>query len=586
LVRNLAQDRPFQVVLLVWAVCCLAFAVYLYRFSVPLPYNDEWDLTPAATGEARLTWKWCWTPVNQHRAPLTRLEVVLLGWASAWDFRLAHYVNLAWLGLGSLALILAVGALRGHSSLADAFLPLLVLTPGQFESVLMYAYAYAMALAWFCLAVAAVVTRWPLRSLPRLVLYYVLLLGVTGSGGPAGNVWALGLCAVVVRGWLQRQSRAWRVVGALGTVVVSAVSAAMLVTIPRVANHVELQSDSLATLLSAAARLTVCWMGYPMLQETWPWAGVAMAVPIAYCLGRILADLWRRRRGDAPMRSNLAASLDLAVILLATLGVVLMIGYGRGRYPGLWDSRYCTLLAPVGLLLYLLLVRLQAPLVFPAGLTILAAACVGWNWSFAIDYARAWQAPIEELSVALRDGEVPLSTLSERYATPVGCVPPGYLLHYLVKLHDAGQSVFQHPPSSAPRPSTRASLVWEAETGQFNGAFEVVSDNQATGDQALCVASTADGPGTVTYPIDVRATGSFLLCCRLAAVSPGHVWQVQVDGGPALERPLPAEPGYHPCCLDRLLDLQAGRHTLIVTLPARGTRLDLLELLPYPRCSP
>src|SRR5262249_41216921 len=138
-VRSLVQDRSLQFVLLVWTVCCLAFAVYLYRFNVSLPFCDEWDLTPAATGEARLTWKWCWTAANQHRAPLTRLEVVLLGWISAWDFRLAHYVNLAWLGLGSLALLVAVRAVRGRSAPADAFLPLLVLTPGQFESVLMYA---------------------------------------------------------------------------------------------------------------------------------------------------------------------------------------------------------------------------------------------------------------------------------------------------------------------------------------------------------------------------------------------------------------------------------------------------------------
>jgi hypothetical protein len=568
------------VVLLVWTLCCLTFAVYLYRFSVPCPNFDEWDLTPVATGEARLTWKWLWLPANQHRAPLARLEVVLLGWATAWDFRLAHYVNLAWLGLGSLALLLAARTVRGQSSLADAFLALLVLTPGQFESVLIYAYGYAMALAWLGVAVSAAATGWPLRSLPRLALYFVLVLGVTLAGGPAGNFWAIGLCAVVLRGWLERQARAWLVAGALGTVVVGAVSAAMLLTIPHVPNHEVLKSDSVATLLEAAARLTVCWMGYPILEETWPWPAVALALLTLYCLGRILTDLWRLWRGGAVVRNNLAALMELAVIFLAAMGVTLMIGYARGKCPIVWDSRYCTLLAPVGILLYLLLVRLRAPLIFAVAMAFWLAVCVGWNWSWALSFARYWHAPIEELVAALREGEVPLSALSARYARAVGCEPPGRLLHHLVKLHNTGQSVFHPKHLSGPTPGGGPSLVWEAVTGRFNGELELVPDDQATGGRTLRVAATATRPGTATYTIDVPATGAYLLCCRLAAPAPGHVWQVRVDEGPALERPLPAAPGYYPSCLDPLLDLGAGRHTLIVTLPTPGIRLDLLELIP------
>src|SRR5437773_467497 len=52
-------------------------------------------------------------------------------------------------------LVLAARVVRGRSSMADACLPLLVLTPLQYETLLLYTSAYGMALAVLCLALSA-----------------------------------------------------------------------------------------------------------------------------------------------------------------------------------------------------------------------------------------------------------------------------------------------------------------------------------------------------------------------------------------------------------------------------------------------
>src|SRR5262249_18387856 len=151
-------------------------------------------------------------------------------------FRLAHYVNVGLLGLGSLSLILAAQAYRGHTALSDAFCALLVLTPWQYETTIVYAYAYAMALACWCAACALAMTAGYLRSPIWLIGYLLLALVVTLAGGPAGNLWAIGLCGVLVRGWVEKKAWGWKSTALLGALVVVGISVALLVWTPR-AHH-------------------------------------------------------------------------------------------------------------------------------------------------------------------------------------------------------------------------------------------------------------------------------------------------------------------------------------------------------------
>ena len=75
---NLAEDHQLRPVLLIWALCCVAQALYIKAYGASLPWCDEWWLTATASGHEHLTWAWLWQPANEHRAPLTRLAILVL----------------------------------------------------------------------------------------------------------------------------------------------------------------------------------------------------------------------------------------------------------------------------------------------------------------------------------------------------------------------------------------------------------------------------------------------------------------------------------------------------------------------------
>ena len=71
---------------------------------------------------------------------------------------------------------------------------------------MLYGYSYAIAAGLMCLAISLASMRWPLRSVANLALYLLLALAVALSAGPAGNLWAIGLCGVVVLAMFERTS--------------------------------------------------------------------------------------------------------------------------------------------------------------------------------------------------------------------------------------------------------------------------------------------------------------------------------------------------------------------------------------------
>ena len=576
-----ARPTPLAVVLGAWLLCWLAFALLLYRYGTPIPFCDEWYLTPVATGHTPLSFEWLWLPQNEHRAPLNRLEVMGLGWLAGWDLRLARHVHVALLAMGSLALIFAVRSVRGRSVLGDAFFPLVVLTPCQFETLFLYAYGYAMPLAIFCLGLSALMTRWPLRSLTKLFLYLVMALVISLSGGPAGNAWAIGLCGAILPGWMHSTGRTWRRISLAGAATVVITSAFLIVLIPKVPHHDVYRSDSLQTTVLATGRAAMSWLGGAVLRKTYPWVTLAVVIPMVILAAYVVRDCLQLRRGAGLASMQVGSWADIAMVLGASLSVAGMIGYARAYFPSSWSSRYATLVLPIGVVCYLLMVRLRGPRFIPTTLALLAAASNCGNWPEAIRQARFWHAPAGELVHALRRAEEPLTSLAQRYAGAVGYgYSPSELLVHLVHLRAAGLSVF-HPSRQIRKPDQSGQpLLWEAECGRHNESFREVVDCHATNNQALEAVAIAGSPATACFDLDINAAGTYLLCCRVSAPAAGQILKVQADDGVIAEQVVPVAADYIPLCPAGLLDLGAGRHTLTITMSGPGARLDVLELMP------
>jgi hypothetical protein len=578
-------DRNLWAVLLAWALCTLGLGAMIAKYGSPLPWADEWELTAAATGEVPLTWFWVWFPQNEHRAPLTRLEVWTIGRLCEWDLRVARLVNLGFVSAGALALVFAARALRGRSALSDTFLALAVLNPWQYETILVYFYAYALALGLFCVAVSALAVGWPLRSPAALWLCCGLALAVALAGGPAGNVWAVGLCGFIPRGWIERTSRGWKVHALLGTGLVVGLSVYLLAITPQVPVHDQFQDHSPRALLSATAHALVGWLGRP-LPYLWPWVLAVLAVPAAYVLLRVFQDLRRRaadRAGTGPFQW-----LDVGLLWAATLAVGALIAYGRTRRMALPDSRLCTLLLPIGVVLYLLLVRLRAPAVLLGGGATVMAFCVGWNWPGVLNIAEGKHAATARVIHALRNGSEPLAALADENAEILGySYDQAKLLSCLLQLREAGKSIFRPRHRMEAVRGMGPSLAWEAETGRLSRGFRCVEDPRATGHQAVEVAEAPRAPAVAEYQVAVPADGVYELSCRLTVPWPDSYLGVRVDDGPTQTFPLTPWQRYyihyHKLHDPILLFLGAGGHRLTLTVDRPGTRLDLLELIPRRR---
>lgn len=577
--RGPLADQALWAVLAVWALLWAGWAVYLDRYGSPLPWCDEYAFCAAGlTGGAKpLTLGWLWEPANEHRLPLTKLWVVLLGRLFAWDFRAMHQANFAALALGCLALILAVRRARGRSWLADAFLPLLVLTPAQYATLVQYVYAYGMALGLWCLAAAAVLVGWPSRSVPRLLAYLLVILAVCWAGGPAGNLWALGFCAVLARGWVEKQSRVWNACAMVGGVAVVASSAVLIIGRPPSPTSLKpFVSDSWLLTLKAASEFSVAWMGQPLLQVLWPWALAVLLVPGTYLLGRLLNDFRRPAWADAA-----GQWLDLTGILLAAAGVTVVMGYGRARFPLKWDSRYATLVLPIAAAIYLMLVRCRAPRALPGCLTLGMAVCVGWNWPAALAGGETLKAHRLALIHGLRQGDRPLSLLAEHYADATGWAPAWglqNLVEWWAGLRTAGVSAFRKVHHTAGDPASRC-LLLHADSGRLAGSLHALPDSHAVAGRAVQAEPDGAAP-TAIYEVQIPTEGRYRLCCRWSAPRPGEPFRVAVDDGPSFSQAATAASEYTACVLEPPLSLAAGGHRLTVTWPGPGARLDVLELTP------
>src|SRR5829696_4373566 len=96
-----------------------------------VPFLDDWDIVPTVTGNQPVTADWLWSQHNEHRVPVPRLLMLAVTGLTVVDFRALMYFNVLTVGALTLAMMLVAKRLRGATSYADAFFPLLLLHWGQ-----------------------------------------------------------------------------------------------------------------------------------------------------------------------------------------------------------------------------------------------------------------------------------------------------------------------------------------------------------------------------------------------------------------------------------------------------------------------
>ncbi|HEY7327094.1 MAG TPA: hypothetical protein VH592_05630 [Gemmataceae bacterium] len=575
---GILADRLFHGVLLVWALCSLTLVLCVNRFGLALPWADEWGFTAIASGQESLSWSWLWVANNEHRQPLLRLGLYVLGELSHWNWQAMHYGTLACMVLGALALLFAARSIRGQSALSDTFLCLVVLCPGQFETIWEYAYSFGAPGGLTCIALALAAIRWPQRSLKHLMSYWLIVMVVTLTGGPAGNLMTLGLAGALVLGVRETTCRAWKIAASLGAALIVVASGLLLFLTPAPHNP-NFVSNSLLTTLRATAKESVCWLGPPVLQVLWPWVSLVLLLPSLWVVGRIVRDLVRWRRDNQAGANDW---LDLVLVWGASFLVAASIAYGRARLE-LWAFRYMVLTMPIGIILYLLLVRMKAPLAIPQTLAVVMAILCGWNWPTMLAHEIGHRARATEFVRELARGDAPLSKVCKQHcseiALPSDLAWAARLTTWMVELRRSDQCIFRKINGRKRRAGEALPQAWEAESGELSEGWICQPDETATQGRALRIHAAVGKPASVVYHVQVTVSGDYQLCCRMRSPK-RQTLTVTVDRSQPEVQTFRATADFRPCVLTDPLHLEPGQHDLALTLSPVGSDLDLLELVP------
>ena len=167
------------------------------RYGTPAPFWDEWSLFPQIVREAPVTARWLLTPVVEHQMPLTKLVLLGVVRAAGLDFRAGMLLSTALLAAIAGLLIATCRRLRGEASASDAFLPLCLLSTGQYENLLWsFQLQFVLPVFLFGLVLAGVALGF--AASPRGRAGLLLALGPLPFTDPAGAILAAPVCAWLV----------------------------------------------------------------------------------------------------------------------------------------------------------------------------------------------------------------------------------------------------------------------------------------------------------------------------------------------------------------------------------------------------
>lgn len=126
------SDRMATVsVWLVWAVMTGVLVTLFAADRSSVPLAEDWYMVPAYTGHEPDFFSWLLSQNNEHRVPVPRLVYLAILFLTGGKFAAVGWFNLALQSATAAGLIIALRRLRGHTDVADAFFPLLLLHWGH-----------------------------------------------------------------------------------------------------------------------------------------------------------------------------------------------------------------------------------------------------------------------------------------------------------------------------------------------------------------------------------------------------------------------------------------------------------------------
>jgi hypothetical protein len=422
----------------VWGTWAVMTALDLYwttRYAIDVPFLDSWILVPVLTGNQALNWDWLWHPHTAHRFTLPWL--VLLGLCRVGHYDFSTGVQLGPLLMSALAAAMIASArrLRGRTSAADAFFPLLLLHWGASESFL-----------W----------TWQLVFFIPITLAGIVLLLLVNQGAKLSTTsgLAVGLCLLLLpfcgamgvvtvpalAGWLlYAGGNIWHDGRHLAGAAMSllAISALVLFGFYFLDLHLveSTASTPLTTTLTAWQFLTT---GFGAIARDYWWL---WGIPQAFFLIFAMTELARanRRPGERLRATGLAA------FMLAQLTVAVAIGFGR---PGQGlILRYSLLATPClcGVyFIFLLYAGSPWKVRVPAILCLIMAGMVLPNTWLGLYYQRQLTEFSALFKSDIRSG-TPRNVLAERYSQRRSAIYPDreHLSRFLKMAHDADIGVFR-----------------------------------------------------------------------------------------------------------------------------------------------
>jgi hypothetical protein len=439
------------VVWLVWAATLASILVAIARDGRNLPFEEDWLMVAPMTGHEPDVPGWLWSQNSEHRLPLPRLVNLALLRATG-DFRATMVFDALALGAVAAAMMLVARALRGRTSLADLFFPLLLLHLGNWDNLVWgWQIQFVLPTVLACVMLLVIVARPALPTRWGAAAAALALIGLPLSGAN-GLVFTPTLGAwLAYTAWARRRDPAadhtsgdWLPAGA-------ACLAALLCVVYFIgyqASPWNQASPGLAATLATSGKFLALSLG-PAASKRWLLCGSVAVVLFVVGLGLLIAAF----REDRDQRLRI---VGLLAFVAAAAVLALAVGWGRaGRAAatGRMPTRYVLLAAP-GLCALYFTGLLAGPAwmrrAFPAALAVLLALLFPFNTRVGFE-RRAWFR--EGFTSFERDlaAGTPREPLASRHYA--------FMLHWdeplmavsLQRLHDAGIGPFRNwEPDRAP----------------------------------------------------------------------------------------------------------------------------------------